>query len=166
VRMQFAHTLGEGGPEIELLIVGGAMLFLGIVFFIQKSVKPAVPVVLVIGSIAVVAGAFAAGGSDAPPLDIAGPAGDLSLEIASPEDGITVPARQEIELQVQLSGGELEEGGHFDVRVDDQLAAMTPELEPVVTLKPGEHTISVEAVNLQHQSFDPPVRDEITVTAE
>ena len=35
--MQLAHTLGENGPEIEFLIIAGAMLLLGVIFFIYES---------------------------------------------------------------------------------------------------------------------------------
>jgi hypothetical protein len=159
--MQFAHTLGAGGPEIEFLIVAVAMLVLGIVFFIQKSVKPAVPVILVVGAFAMTAGAFAAGGSDD---SSAGSSDEISISIASPEDGSTVPAGEPVTVEVALEGAP--EGGHFDVRVDGDIATMTPESNPQVTFDAGEHVLSVEYVNARHQSFDPPVDTEITVTAE
>ncbi len=57
--MVLAHTITPGGPETEYLVVAGAMLVLGVVFFIQKNVKPIVPVILIVGAVAVGAGAFA-----------------------------------------------------------------------------------------------------------
>jgi hypothetical protein len=161
--MQLAHTLGAGGPEIEFLIVAVAMLVLGIVFFIQKSVKPAVPVILVLGAFAMTAGAFAAGGSD-DPSGSAGSSDEASISIASPADGSTVPAGEPVTVEIALEGAP--EGGHFDVRVDGDIATMTSEPNPEVTFEAGEHALRVEYVNNRHQSFDPPVDTEITVTAE
>jgi hypothetical protein len=158
--MQFAHTLGEGGPEIEFLMVAAAMLILGIVFFVQKTVKPAVPVILVVGALAMVAGAFAAGGASG---DSAGSVEGASVQIVTPEDGTSVPSGEPVELEIDLQNAP--EGGHFDVRVDDGLESMGPTPAPV-TFEAGEHTLSVEYVNARHQSFSPPLRDEATVTGE
>jgi hypothetical protein len=159
-----AHTLGEGGPEIEFLIVGAAMLVLGIVFFIQKSTKPAVPVVLVLGAFAMVAGAFVAGGSQDEVSGSAGSAGEASLEIVFPGEGETVAAGEPVQVNIEVTGAP--EGGHFDVRVDGEIATMTPETDPEVVFPKGESRLSVEYVNVQHQSFDPPITAEISVTAE
>lgn len=163
--MLFAHTLGAGGPEIEFLIIAVAMLVLGIVFFVQKSVKPAVPVVLVLGAVVMLAGAFAfeGGGSDEPAQGLSG-AGGAEIEIAAPEAGDTVTAGEPVRVEIRL--GDVPEGGHFDVRIDDELETMGPDPSPEVVFEVGEHTLSVEYVNSQHQSFSPPVRDEVTITAE
>jgi hypothetical protein len=162
--MQLAHTLGAGGPEIEFLIIAVAMLVLGVVFFVQKSVKPAVPVILVIGAFAMTAGAFAAGGSDDNVEGSAGSSDAISISITSPEDGATVPAGEPVIVEIEVRGAP--EGGHFDVRIDGDIATMTPESTPEVTFPSGEHELTVEYVNSRHQSFDPPVRTERTVIAE
>jgi hypothetical protein len=59
--MYYAHTLGAGGPDLELLLFAAALLILGIVLFLQKSAKPVVSVVLLIAAFAVGTGAFAFG---------------------------------------------------------------------------------------------------------
>ena len=43
--MELAHTLGQGGPEIEYLVIAVILLVLGVIFFMQKAVKPVVSVV-------------------------------------------------------------------------------------------------------------------------
>ena len=54
----FAHSFTPGGPDIEMLFLAVALLVLGVVFFFQKNVKPQVPVVLVLISLALGVGAF------------------------------------------------------------------------------------------------------------
>ena len=170
--MQFAHTLGEGGPEIEFLIVAGAMLLLGIVFFMQKSVKPVVSVVLVVGAIAMGVGAFAVGGDSGASTPSGGCGsvganGDTSLTVVTPSDGDVIAADEPIALDIQLEGGTEEtEGGHFDVRIDGELETMTAQADPEVEFTAGEHTLSVEYVTSQHQPFDPPIFAIVCVTAE
>ena len=166
--MQLAHTLGENGPEIEFLIIAGAMLLLGVIFFMQKAVKPVVSVILVIGAFALVAGAFAVGGSDDEPSGSAGSSGDITIEIVSPSDGASVPAGEPVTLEIDLQGvdPETDVPGHFDVRVDGQIETMTPEPDPEVTFEEGEHELSVEYVDTRHQSFDPPVTTTLSITAE
>jgi hypothetical protein len=169
--MQFAHTLGEGGPEIEFLIIAGAMLLLGIVFFMQKSVKPVVSVVLVIGAFAMTAGAFAVGGSDTASAQggcgDSGSNGDTVLTIAAPQDGGTVPADEPFRLEIDLQGGTGDRaGGHFDISVDGELETMTSEPNPKITFSAGEHELRVEYVNRLHEPFDPPIYDIACETAE
>lgn len=170
--MQFAHTLGQGGPEIEFLIVAAAMLALGVIFFMQKAVKPVVSVVLVIGAFAMGVGAFAAGGSDATtPVGECGASsgsnGETSITIGAPEEGETVSAGEPYQLEIELEGGSGDAaGGHFDVSVDGQLETMTSQPDPEVTLTVGEQELRVEYVTSQHESFDPPVFATVCVTAE
>lgn len=170
--MQFAHTLGEGGPEIEFLIVAAAMLVLGIVFFVQKSVKPVVSVVLVVGAFAMGVGAFAAGGNSSDSAagggcGSLGSNGDTSVTVVTPSDGDVVPAGEPVALDIALEGATGDaEGGHFDVSVDDQLETMSAQSDPEVTFAAGEHELRVEYVTSQHQSFDPPVFAIVCVTAE
>jgi hypothetical protein len=86
----------------------------------------------------------------------------------SPEDGASVAADEPVTFEFDVQGAELSgpDAGHFDIRVDGQLETMTPEPNPDITFKSGEHVIDVEYVNRQHQSFDPPVTAQTTVTAE
>jgi len=54
-----AHGATHGsGPDVELLFFGGALIVLGIVFFVQKSAKPQVSIVLVLAGLALGVGAF------------------------------------------------------------------------------------------------------------
>ncbi|MGI8775541.1 MAG: hypothetical protein ACR2KQ_11145 [Actinomycetota bacterium] len=62
--MLLAHTSGAAGPNIEVLLLGGAMFVLGVIFFFQKTVKPVVSVVLIAMAIAAFVGAFALRGGD------------------------------------------------------------------------------------------------------
>lgn len=50
--MPLAHG-GETGANFEALVLAVPMVILGVVFFIQKSTKPMVPIVLVLGGIAI-----------------------------------------------------------------------------------------------------------------
>ena len=169
--MQFAHTLGKGGPEIEFLIVAAAMLVLGIVFFMQKAVKPVVSVVLVLGAFAMGAGAFAVGGdssnaSTGPCEEASGTNGDTSVTVVAPADGDTVPADEPVALDIELEGATGDaEGGHFDVSVDGQLETMTAQTDPDITFSDGDHELRVEYVTSRHESFDPPVFQTLCVTA-
>jgi hypothetical protein len=49
--MYLAHTLGAGGPDLELFLFAAALLILGVVLFLQKSAKPVVSVVLVVAGV-------------------------------------------------------------------------------------------------------------------
>ncbi|HVL64897.1 MAG TPA: hypothetical protein VM573_06970 [Actinomycetota bacterium] len=166
--MILAHTLGSGGPEIEMLLIGGAVVVLGVVFFVQKSTKPAVPVVLVLAGLLVAAGSFLVGGPEA------APAGAASVTIVAPEDGATVPAGEPFTVEVAAEGVELSSDfeaedagvGHLHVFVDGELVSMPATATPQIELEPGEHRVMVELTQANHASFEPKVTDEITVTAE
>ncbi len=60
--MVLAHEATTSGPHPEYLVIAGAMLVLGVVLYLQKSVQPVVSVVLVVASVALAAGAFLVGG--------------------------------------------------------------------------------------------------------
>ena len=118
--MTLAHgAVGGSGPQVEMLILAGAFIVLGIVFYFQKSVKPSATVVLVIIGVALVAGAFAFGGGS-------GEAPDVTIDIVSPADGTTVDASNPIRFDVNIEGGSLttatqssdETEGHLHVFVD------------------------------------------------
>jgi hypothetical protein len=56
-----AHTLGAGGPEIEVLILAVAFMWLGVLFYWRKAVKPPISIGLVLMGMVLVAGSFALG---------------------------------------------------------------------------------------------------------
>lgn len=110
----------------------------------------------------------------------------VDVEISAPAEGSVVVADEPVALEVRLDGAELvgddhageggaddhdasaDDGvrrGHLHVFVDDQLVSMPSELEPVVTLPPGSHTVSVEFVDEEHLSLEPAVTDEIRLEA-
>jgi len=174
--MVLAHTLGTGGPDLELILIAGAMAVLGIVFFFQKAVKPAVSVGLIVVGIVAGGFAFASGGDDQPETREAraaeaegGASPDgATITILSPEDGATVPANKPVEITYEVDPGGLppDQLGDLHVYVDDKLQSMqvTDVLE--VELKPGTFTVGVEAAQPNHASFDPMILDEIELTAE
>lgn len=168
--MILAHTLGSGGPEIEMLLIAAALLVLGIVFFVQRSAKTSISVVLIVAAFAIGVGSFALGGDD----DASVGASDATVSITAPADGATVPAGEPFQLEVGVEGAELTgdtqtddpRAAHLHVFVDGDLLAMPGEPIFDVELEPGEHTVTVELTTAGHASFDPRVLDEIVVTAE
>jgi hypothetical protein len=174
--MVYAHTLGAGGPDLELILIAGALGVLGIVFFFQKAVKPAVSIGLIVVAIGAGAIAFAMGGGDEPETrgaraaeaeGGASPDG-ASITILSPEDGATVPANEPVEITYEVDPGGLppDQLGDMHVYVNDKLQSMqvTDVLE--VELEPGTHKVGVEAAQPNHASFDPMILDEIKLKAE
>ena len=163
--MLLAHTITPGGPETEYIILAGAMLILGVVFFATNNVKPIVPVILVIGAVAVGAGAFAfrsAGASET----------GIELSLISPQSGETVDAEEPFQVQVQLQGGAMagqesdgEVPGHLHVFVDGETVDMPTNLTPKVKLPPGKHELAVEFVDSSHLSFSPPIRAQVQLKA-
>jgi hypothetical protein len=171
-----AHTLGPGGPDLELLILAAGLLALGIAFFFQRTVKPVVSVGLVGGAIAAGAGAFSLAGPSAgtAPNRDAQVAPDVRVSIESPSDGDSVPAGEPIQLRINLEGGTLgaapEEGdtaaGHLHIFVDGELKQMVSTDTARVELEAGPHTILAEFTAVDHSSYAPPIVDEVEVTAE
>ena len=165
--MQLAHGVINTGPDIEFLIVAAGLLALAILFFVQKTTKPVVSVVLAVGAFALAVGAFV---GNTRPVDSHGvtsseePEPGASIEIVSPADGTTVPAGEPVTVEIGAEG--VPEGGHFDVQIDGNVASMTNQEEAIVTFEEGEHVLTVDYVDVQHQAFDPPLQDEVTVTAE
>ena len=168
--MLLGHALGgAGGPELEFLILSGACLFLGVFFFFQKNVKPQASVVLLVVAIGLAVGAFA--------VDTGGGSSPATISIVEPQDGDTVPAREELILSVEIEDGELTTDteatdpslGHLHIYVDGQLVSMPSTEQPPIPadrLPPGEHEITVEFTQANHEQFEPRILDEITVTAE
>ncbi|MGH2735554.1 MAG: hypothetical protein ACRDKZ_08240 [Actinomycetota bacterium] len=167
--MVLAHTLGTGGPDLELIMLAAALAVLGVIFFFQKAVKPSVSVIMLIAAIGAGAGAFALGGSQ---TAASGGPTDATISITSPSVGDSVPAKEALTLEYELSGAEVAESqddvdkGHLHVYVDDQLFSMPVGGPPTVTLPPGEHKVGLEFSAPDHASYDPPVIDEVEVTAE
>ena len=176
--MNLAHTFGTGGPDIEMMLLAVALLFLGVTFFIQKSTKPAVPVLLLVGALGVGAGAFAVGASSTDDhsnsAGVVGAPQGVAVSITSPADGDTVPAGETVELTVELTGAELiaetesddPTQGHLHIFIDGTLTSMPSTTTNEVELEPGDHTIAVEFTTANHRSFDPRIQDAIRVTAQ
>lgn len=159
--MVFAHTLGAGGPDLELFVLAGSLAILGVVFFLQKSVKPVVSFVVMAAAVGLGAGAFALGGSQS---------SNATVRIVSPAAGDKVPAGEVVTLDVVVDGAQVSteadpSGGHLHVYVDGTLVSMPVNAEPTVELQPGGHTVTVEYVDADHASFSPPVQDEVRVDA-
>jgi hypothetical protein len=155
-----------------MMLLAVALLVLGVVFFVQKTAKPSVSVIMLLASLALGAGAFAFGdsGSNAS----GGATSDATVTITSPADGDNVPAGEELPVEVSLRGAELTTAtasndptqGHLHVFVDGEVISMPTTTASEVVLEPGEHSIAVEFTRADHRSFDPPVIDEIEVTAQ
>ena len=160
--MIVAHAAGSSGPHPEFLVVAGALLVLGVLFYIRKAVKPIVSVVLVVLAIALGSGAF---------IIEADSASARSIVITEPKPGDTVRAGEPIRVQVAVDGGSLAgesddpNAGHLHIEVDGELIAMPSTREPKISFAPGRHTLTAEYVDGRHQSFEPEVRDEIELKA-
>lgn len=163
--MPLAHSITPGGPDLELTIFAGALLILSVVFFLTKSAKPAVSVVLLLGALGLGAGAFAL--ADSPSSTLA------SVAIASPGSGKVVAAGKPVRLRVAVEGGKVaaqtssrnQDAGHLHVFVDDRLVAMPSSVTPKVRLEPGRHSVTVEYVDYRHASFSPKVVAQIDLRA-
>ena len=163
--MTLAHTIGgPGGVEIELFLV--ALGFLAAAFFFRPSQAGGsartMVFCLVIG-VALLAGAVVV-----PRIN---PTTKARVEITSPQDGASVPSKEPVVLQVNLTGGSLATsptattGGHLHVFVDDIVQSMPSSERIRVTFEPGTHEVRIEYVSNQHLSFDPPITDTIMVDA-
>ena len=160
-----AHSVTPGGPDIEFMVLAVAMFVFAIVLFFQKTAKRSVPVILIIMSMGMFAGAFALSGS---PVSSAG----IKVAIRSPRQGEVVPANEPFRLDIALSGARLvrnttsdPKAGHFHVFVDEELVDMPSSKTPDVTLDAGEHTIAVEFTRADHTSFSPRIIEKVEVTA-
>ena len=161
--MLLAHAVHDaGGPEIEYLIIAGALLVVGVLLYVQKSAPPAVSLVLVLAAVAMGSGAFFLG---QPP-----PAEGRSIVITSPAPGDVVSADEPVPIEFALHGGKLastatsKDGGHLHVLVDGFVQDM-PFGDPQVELDRGSHTLTLEFVDAEHMPYSPPVKDEIEVSA-
>jgi hypothetical protein len=163
-QLVLAHSLGAGGPELELLIVAAGLVVLGTVFFLQRSVKPELSVVLVVVGVG-----FGIGAWTLAPEPVSGRGIDVA--IAAPREGDTVPAGKPVRLEASVQGAQLQSmgggsnAGHLHIFVDDELVAMPVSATPSVTVERGTHEIAVEYVDARHVSLSPRVLDRVTVTA-
>lgn len=164
--MVSAHGLGGNGPEIELLILGGALVLFGI-FRAAQTLKVNLLVGLAGAGILVAAFLLPQSSTTRAPSDV-------GIFISSPVDNEVVPANENLNVQVELENAELTtetEGtdprlGHIHIYVDGSVVSMPTELNADIELEPGEHTLMVEFVAANHSRFEPPITDEVTVDAE
>lgn len=96
---------------------------------------------------------------------------DAEVSFATPTDGATLPANEPVDVEIDLTGGELaqsasDSGGHLHIFVDGSVVSMPGGDTTEIELEPGEHELRVEYVDIQHAAYDPPVQETITVTAE
>lgn len=158
-----AHAVGSTGPHAEFLVVAGALFVLGVLFYIQKAVKPVISVALILVAVALGSGAFFLNGETA--------AEGRSVAITEPKPEDTVPANKPVKLSVAVNGGSLAaesdspKAGHLHVYVDGSLVDMPSTAEPEVEFERGRHTLGVEYVDFEHRSFKPQVVDEIEIEA-
>ena len=165
-RLVLAHAATPGGVELELILLGAGFLAAAWFFRPSETGNARSAVVCLIIGIALVTGGFAV-----PKLTQASRPSSAHIQIAAPEDGAEVAAGQPVNVRVDLTHGELarspsaKSGGHMHFYVDGDIRSMPYSLEAQVTFESGEHTLRIEYVDLDHKSFDPPVEDEVTVTA-
>ena len=157
-----AHTATSSGPNTEVLLLGAGMVVLGLVFFFQKTASRQVSLVLAVLGAVAITGAFTLGGGSSGDTHH-----DVSIAIASPAEGATVPAG-EATVEVELEGGDItgDGAGHVHVYVDGGDVVMASSLDVDIELERGEHEIEAEYVDAEHRPLDPPVTDSVTVTAE
>jgi hypothetical protein len=143
------------------MILAGALFVAAVYLFVKKG-PPRTILLLVLVSIAI-----GIGGVVAPPA-----APDVHVSIEEPVDGASVPADEEIEIRVGLSGARLASStgtasasGHLHVLVDDEIVSMTGALITRVILSPGPHTIEAEYVSASHRPLSPRVVARADVTA-
>lgn len=158
-----AHTLGSGGPDLELFTLAAGLAVLGVITLFQRSVKPAVGVLLLAGAVGSGAAAFALGGQQ---RAAGAPPEGAEVRIISPRHGATVPANRPIEIRYELDkGSDPSLAGDMHVYVDGELQSMQMGEVLTVRVPPGRHTIGVELAANDHTSFNPPVIDEVEVVA-
>jgi hypothetical protein len=163
----YAHAVGPGsGVEIELLMVAGAVLFFGVKLRSQKTAKPWAPWAVMALGVGLGVLSFAL-----PQINKPTRPANISIQIASPEQGEAVPAGEPVQVRVDLTGVSIARSptdtnkGHLHIYVDGQLQQMPYSTNARVTLKPGTHEVAVEYVDPQHVSYDPPIRTSVQVEA-
>lgn len=100
------------------------------------------------------------------------PTTDVTIAITAPEEGAVVAAGERFPVEVDVTGGKVasseasSSGGHLHLYVDGRLLSMPYSTKANVKLEPGTHEVTVEYVDLQHASFDPPIQANVTVEAK
>ena len=163
----WAHTIGgSGGAEIELLIVGVAIMVLGFSLRSSQMARAWVPWVVLGFGLALVAAAFVV-----PRATSNAGRSFARLDIRQPLDGADVPAGQPVPVIVEVANAPVarspssRSGGHLHLFVDGRLEQMPYGTELEVRLDPGRHTLVVEYVDNEHVSFEPRVTESVRVTA-
>jgi hypothetical protein len=159
-----AHIAGPEGPNVPLMIAGGALILVAVV--LSAAWKRSLTVgrwVMGVGLGLVVLGLVLG--------PFGSPASDAAVSIVRPQAGERVPAGAPVEVEVALTGGEIatspadREGGHLHLYVDGRLQQMPYSTVAEVELDPGPHTLRVEYVDNRHLSFDPEIDATVEVTA-
>ncbi len=164
----YAHVVGpSGGVELELLLVAGGLLVASFLVRPSEGESSRLPMVLLVLAVVIGIGSFAW-----PRINKPANTSPAVVTITSPRDGATVPAGEPISVEVELANAPLarsatsQAGGHLHLYVDGKLQQMPYSLVAEIELDPGTHEVTVEYVDAQHVSFDPPVQETVTVTAE
>ena len=166
-----APTYANGEPAGEginttLLVVGALLLVAGIGLLVARRSRALAGAALGLGIVVAAAAVMMPNpaSSDVPE--------DVHLSIVSPSDGDTVPARKQVDVEVELENAEIatsaddHDGGHLHLFVDGKLAQMPYSTTMQVRLPPGSHEITVEYVDEEHVSYDPPFTTSVEVRAE
>ena len=161
-----AHSVTPGGPDIEVLLLSAALLYLGVYLFVRKAAKPYVAVLLVLGAVAAAMGAFALCRTRTATTN-------ATVSITAPREGAVVDAGRPVPIKAAVKGGRITSStqttnpnaGHLHVYVDGKLTAMPTTSTYRVKLTPGSHTVTVEFTRADHISFSPRVFDRVDVTA-
>lgn len=97
-----------------------------------------------------------------------------TMQLIEPLDGATVPAG-DLKVNVETTGhkftmasnNNVDGEGHVHYTLDGRPFQMSITPDAVIEdVEPGVHTLEAELVQNNTQPFDPPVREEITFTAE
>lgn len=167
--MNLAHSgsAAPGGVEIELLLLGAGFLAAAYFFRPSQTGNARSAVVSLLLGLALVTGSIAVprlGGGDSH-------SSNARAEIVMPEEGAELAEGRPVNVKVELTNGTIARsasdtsGGHMHLYMDGKLQSMPHSLEAEVTFTRGEHVLRVEFVDAQHLSYEPPVEDEVTVTA-
>ena len=161
-----AHAVGPGaGVEIELLVLAAVVTVLGIARLSTTEARVWVAWTVIAAGVALGALSVALpriGEPDRP---------DATVTILAPRDGATVPAGEPVELRVEVNGGSIArsptdtEKGHLHLYLDGELQRMPYSTTADVTFQPGVHDLTVEYVDPQHISYDPPIVATVEVEA-
>lgn len=170
-RLILAHVTSGPGPSIEFLILAAGLVILALMFFLQKTVAPQVPLLLLLVAVALGGGAFAF--AEEPPEHHP----DLGVVILSPSDDDAVEAGEPLQLDLRVPGGKLIEGtsspdpnaGHLHLSVNGAyLPQMPNSFTPTIDgeyIEEGTNEITVEFVTANHRRYEPPVLSTVEVIA-